>query len=113
MTTYIDHQRSAGITYARAVSPRLILDSSISFTRSTPGFPTKDFIDPAVKFADGLFEPFNAVGGSVIHVYDNLFQARQNFSYTRSRNAFKAGIETRLNLDSTYFGISPDGEYDF
>src|SRR5256714_1693222 len=34
-TTYIDHQRNAVITYVRTVSPRLILESSISFTRST------------------------------------------------------------------------------
>ena len=83
--TYIDHQRNGVITYTRTVSPRLILESSISLTRSTPGFPTKDFTDPAVKFNDGLFESFNGTGGSVIQVYGNLFQARQNVTYIRSR----------------------------
>jgi hypothetical protein len=112
-STYIDHQRNGVITYARAVSPRLILESSISFTRSTPGFPTKDFTDPAIKFNDGLLEGFNGTGGSVIQVYGNLFQARQNFTYIRAQHAIKAGIEVRLNRDTTYFGISPNGEYDF
>jgi hypothetical protein len=111
--TYIDHQRNGVITYTRTVSPRLTLESSISLTRSTPGFPTRDFIDPAVKFNDGLFESFNDTGGSVIQVYGNLFQARQNLTYVRARHTFKAGIEVRLNRDTTYFGISPNGEYDF
>jgi len=111
--TYIDHQRNGVITYTRTVSPRLILESSISLTRSTPGFPTRDFTDPAIKFNDGLFESFNGTGGSVIQVYGNLFQARQNVTYIWSHHAIKAGIEVRLNRDTTYFGISPNGEYDF
>ncbi len=112
-TTYIDHQRNGVITYTRTPSARLTLESSISVTRSTPGFPTRDFTDPAVKFNDGLFEAFNGTGGSVIQVYGNLFQARQNVTYIRARHAFKAGAEVRLNRDTTYFGISPNGEYDF
>ena len=111
--TYIDHQRNGVITYTRTVTPRLILESSISLTRSTPGFPTRDFTDPAIKFNDGLFESFNGTGGSVIQVYGNLFQARQNVTYIWSHHAIKAGIEVRLNRDTTYFGISPNGEYDF
>jgi len=111
--TYIDHQRNGVITFTRTVSPRLILESSISLTRSTPGFPTRDFTDPAIKFNDGLFESFNGTGGSVIQVYGNLFQARHNVTYIRSHHAIKAGIEVRLNRDTTYFGISPNGEYDF
>ena len=34
-------------------------------------------------------------------------------SYTRGSHAFKAGFEARINRDTTYFGISPNGEYDF
>jgi len=45
--------------------------------------------------------------------YGNLFQARQNVTYIWSHHAIKAGIEVRLNRDTTYFGISPNGEYDF
>jgi hypothetical protein len=110
---YIDRQRNLVLTYTRTLSPRLISESSVSATRATPSFPTTDLTDPAVKFNDGLYEPFNQPAGTVISVYGNLFQARQNFSFTTSSHAFKAGAEIRLNRDTTYFGISPDGEYDF
>jgi hypothetical protein len=110
---YIDRQRNVVGTYTRAVSPRLTLESSISITRSTPGFPTPNHTDPAVKFLDGLFEPFNSAAGSVMQAYGNLFQGRQTAAYTTASHAFKAGFEARINRDTTYFGISPNGEYDF
>jgi hypothetical protein len=110
---YVDRQRNVVGTYTRTVSPRLTLESSLSITRSTPGFPTSDHTDPAVKFNDGLFEAFNGPGGSVMQAYGNLFQGRQNVAYTRGNHAFKAGAEVRLNRDTTYFGTSPNGEYDF
>ncbi|MGA9672875.1 MAG: TonB-dependent receptor [Terracidiphilus sp.] len=110
---YVDRQRNVIGTYTRAVSPRLTLESSISITRSTPGFPTTDYTDPALKFNDGLFEAFNSAAGSVMQAYGNLFQGRQNVAFTSGAHAFKAGVEVRLNRDTTYFGISPNGEYDF
>ena len=110
---YIDRQRNVIGTYTRAVSPRLTLESSISITRSTPGFPTSDLTDPAVKFNDGLFEAFNSAAGSVMQAYGNLFQGRQNIAFTTGTHAWKAGAEIRVNRDTTYFGISPNGEYDF
>lgn len=110
---YVDHQRNGVLTYTRTVSPRYSFESSISFTRTTPQFPTPNHTDPAVKFNDGLFEAFNATGGSVMSSFGNLFQARQNFSYIYGRHAWKWGGEIRLNRDTTYFGTSPNGEYDF
>ena len=110
---FIDRQRNVVGTYTRTVSPRLLLESSISITRSTPGFPTTDYTDPAVKFNDGLFEAFNSAAGSVMQAYGNLFQGQENVSLTKGKHAFKAGAEVRLNRDTTYFGISPDGEYNF
>ena len=111
--TYVDRQRNAVITYTRTPSPRFSFESSLSFTRTTPSFPTPNRTDPALKFGDGLYEAFNAPAGSVTSSYGNLFQGRQNFSWTRDRHAIKAGIEFRANRDSTYFGISPNGEYTF
>ena len=111
--TYIDRQRNVVGTYTRQISPRLMSESSISITRSTPGFPTTNYTDPAVKFNDALFEAFNAPAGSVMQAYGNLFQGRQNVAFTTARHAFKAGAEVRINRDTTYFGISPNGEYDF
>jgi hypothetical protein len=110
---YIDRQRNVVGAYTRTISPRFILESSISITRSTPGFPTPNRTDPAVKFNDGLFESFNSAAGSVMQAYGNLFQGRQNAAFTTTRHAFKAGFEARVNRDTTYFGISPNGEYDF
>jgi hypothetical protein len=110
---YVDHQRNGVITYDHAVSPRFSFQSSISATRTTPQFPTEDHTDPAVKFNDGLFEAFNSAGGSVMSAYGNLFLARQSFTLAIGRHLIKAGGEFRANRDTTYFGISPNGEYDF
>jgi TonB dependent receptor len=110
---YRDRQRNFAITYTRTFSPRWIWESSLSATRTTPSFPTSDYTDPAVKFNDGSYEPFNQAAGTVISVYGNLFQTRQNVSWTTPHHAVKFGGEVRVNRDTTYFGISPNGEYDF
>ena len=110
---FFDRQRNVVGTYTRTVSPRLVLESSISITRSTPGFPTPNRTDPAVKFNDGLFESFNSAAGSVMQAYGNLFQGRENVAFTTAHHNFKAGAEVRINRDTTYWGMSPNGEYDF
>ena len=110
---YIDHQRNLALSYTFTANPRLVLDSSVSITRSTPSFPTQDKTDPGIKFNDGSYEPFNSAAGTVISIYGNLLQARQNVALTTTAHAFKAGAEVRLNRDSSFFGISPNGEYDF
>jgi hypothetical protein len=110
---YVDRQRNVVFRYTRAVTPRFIWDTSLSITRSTPSFPTPNYTDPALKFTDGLFEGFNTAGGSVMSAFGNLFQLQQNFTWTRKRHTIQAGAEARLNRDTSYFGISPNGEYDF
>ena len=110
---YIDRQRNVVFRYTRTVSPRFVWDSSLSITRSTPSFPTPNHTDPALKFSDGLFEGFNTAAGSVMSAFGNLFQFQQNFTWTRKRHTIQAGAEARINRDSTYFGIAPNGEYDF
>jgi hypothetical protein len=110
---YIDHQRNAALTYTRTPSANFTWESSVSFTRSTPSFPTANRTDPGLKFGDGLYEAFNNPAGSVIGSYGNLFQVRQNFTWIRGSHTFKAGGEVRLNRDTTLYGISPNGEYQF
>lgn len=110
---YIDRQRNVAGNFTRTVSPRFSMESSISITRSTPSFPTPNRTDPAIKFSDGLYEAFNSAGGSVMTAFGNLFQGQQNFSYITARHSWKFGGEARLNRDTTYFGTSPNGEYDF
>jgi hypothetical protein len=110
---YLDRQRNVLFTYTRTVSPRYLWSASLSITRTTPSFPTPNHTQPAIKFSDGLFEPFNSAGGSVMSSYGNLFQGQLNFAFTTSRHNIKWGVEARLNRDSTFFGTSPNGEYDF
>ena len=110
---YVDHQRNGVVTWIHTASPSLLFESSLSATRTTPSFPTHNTSDPAVKFNDALFEPFNAPGGSVSRDYGNLFQARENVTLLRHTHTVKVGGEIRLNRDSGYFGSSPNGEYDF
>src|SRR5271155_111555 len=111
--TYIDRQRNVAFTFTRTVSPNFSMQTEFSITRSTPSFPTQDYTDPAVKFNDALFEGFNTAGGSVMSAYGNLFQLQQGFAINKARHTIAAGGEVRLNRDSTYFGTSPNGEYDF
>ncbi|MBB5062563.1 TonB-dependent receptor [Granulicella mallensis] len=110
---YVDHQRNGVLTWIHTASPTLMFESALSAIRTTPSFPTPNTTDPAVKFNDALFEPFNAPGGSVSRDYGNLFQARENVTFSRNAHTVKLGAEIRLNRDSGYFGTSPNGEYDF
>ncbi len=110
---YIDRQRNLAFDFARTATKRLTLDTMFSITRTTPSFVTTNRTDPAVKFNDSLFESFNNAGGSVIAAFNNLFMLRESVAYTVARHAFRFGGEVRLNRDSTFFGTSPNGEYDF
>jgi hypothetical protein len=110
---YVDRQRNLVFNFARTVSPKFSMVSSLSVTRSTPSFPTPNRTDPALKFSDGLFEAFNSAAGSVMTAYGNLFQVQQNFTITAGPHIWKFGGELRFNRDTTYFGTSPNGEYDF
>jgi hypothetical protein len=110
---YVDRQRNVVFTYTRTVSPRFLWSASLSITRTTPSFPTPNHTDPALKFTDGLYEPFDSAAGSVMSAFGNLFQGQLDFAWTSGRHAVKWGVEGRLNRDTTYFGISPNGEYDF
>jgi hypothetical protein len=110
---YQDRQRDVEFRYTRTQSPHFSWESVFSITRTTPSFPTPNHVDPAVKFNDGLYEGFDLAAGSVMAAYGNLFQGQQNFTWTHARHTWKWGIEARLNRDTTYFGISPNGEYNF
>ena len=110
---YIDHQRNGVLAWDRTPSPRFASESSLSFTRTTPSFPTPDHTDPGLTFGDGLYEAFNNSAGSVMGSYGNLFQIRQNFTWTRGKHTIKAGGEVRANRDTTIYGISPNGQYQF
>jgi hypothetical protein len=110
---YVDHQRNGVVTWAHTSSPKFSWELSLSVTRTTPNFPTPDHTDPSVVFANGLYEAFDAAGGSVTAAFGNLFVGRQNFSWTRGQHSLKFGGEFRANRDTTYFGIATSGQYVF
>ncbi|HEV2401920.1 MAG TPA: TonB-dependent receptor [Candidatus Sulfotelmatobacter sp.] len=110
---FFDHQRNAGVHYARAISPHMTSDTSLGYIRSTPFFPTPNHTQPGITFADGLFQPFNQPAGSIFGSYGNLYQIKQDFAWTHSSHVFKWGTEIRINRDSTIFGVNPNGLYEF
>ena len=110
---FFDHQRNAGAHYTRVISPRLTSDTSLGYIRSTPFFPTTNHTQPALGFADGLFQGFNSADGSIFGSYSNLYQVKQDLALVHGAHVFKWGVEFRANRDSTIFGTSPNGAYEF
>jgi hypothetical protein len=110
---FFDHQRNAGVRYSRTISPNLTSDTSLGYIRSTPFFPADNHTEPAITFGDGLFQGFNAAGGSIFGSYGNLFQFRDDMSYLHSSHSFRWGVEIRFNRDTTIFGTNPNGIYTF
>ena len=63
---FSNRQSNAVITYTGTFSPRFVAETSVSFTRATPSFPSQTGTGPALKFGDGLYEAFNNAAGSVM-----------------------------------------------
>ena len=110
---FFDRQRNAGLGHVWTPSPTFTMETWLGFIRSTPNFPTLNSTEPAMTFSDGLYESFNAPGGSIMGSYGNLFQVRQNFTLVRGRHRWKLGYEIRSNRDTTVYGTSPNGAYVF
>ncbi len=110
---FFDHQRNAGVHYTRAISAHLTSDTSLSYIRSTPFFPTDNHTQPGITFADGLFQPYYQPAGSIFGSYSNLYQLKQDFAWVHGTHTFKWGTEIRVNRDSTIFGVNPNGLYEF
>jgi hypothetical protein len=110
---FFDHQRSAAVRYTRTISPHLAFVTSLGYIRSTPFFPSTNHVQPAITFADGLYENFNSADGSIFGSYGNLYQFKQDMTYTHGSHSFKWGAELRFNRDATIFGTNPNGIYVF
>lgn len=110
---FFDNELNSGLAYTRTLSPDLTWQSHLSFIRATPFFPSINATQPSLVFGDGLYEPFNTPGGSVMGSYGNLYQLRQDWIDVRGPHTMKFGGEIRLNLDTTIFGISPNGQFTF
>jgi hypothetical protein len=110
---FFDHQRSAGVKYTRTISAHLISETSLGYIRSTPFFPTTNHTQPGIGFADGVYQAYFQPAGSIFGTYSNLYQLKEDMSFTRGPHAFKWGLEFRANRDSTIFGTDPNGIYEF
>ena len=64
-TRFLDRQRNFGLRYTRTISPGLIAETALSLQRSTPSYPAVNRTQPALRFADGVYEPFNSAAGSL------------------------------------------------
>ena len=110
---FFDHQRNAGVSYARTISPHFNFLTSFGYIRSTPFFPSSNHTQPAINFGDGLLSAYGAPAGSIFGSYSNLYQWKIDMTGVHGAHTFKWGSEIRVNRDSTVFGIAPNGSYSF
>ncbi|MGH9430736.1 MAG: TonB-dependent receptor domain-containing protein [Terriglobia bacterium] len=110
---FFDHERNVALGYTRTISPHLTWNTHVGFIRATPVFPPINKTQPALVFGDGLYEPFNAPGGSVTGSFGNVYQIRQDWIDVHGHHTLKMGGEARFNVDATVFGISPNGQFEF
>jgi hypothetical protein len=110
---FFDHQRNAGVSYTRTISPNLSFQTSLGYIRSTPFFPAANHTQPGILFGDGLLSAYGAPSGSIYGSYSNLYQLKHDMTGIRGSHTFKWGMEIRLNRDSTIFGTTPNGAYSF
>jgi len=110
---FSDRQRNAGFSVTWTPSARFTAVTTLGYIRSTPAFSAHNQTQAGLTFADGAYEPFNSAAGSIMGAFGNLFQARQDLTWIRGKHTWQAGFEARVNLDTTIFGISPNGLYTF
>src|SRR6266568_821579 len=110
---FLDHQRSAAVKYSRNATSRFSYQTTLGYIRSTPLFLTSNQEQPAIAFADGLYQGFNSADGSIFGSYGNVYQFKEDMALTRGVHGLRWGAELRFNRDSTIFGINPNGLYTF
>ncbi len=110
---FFDNEINTGLSYTRTLSPNLTWQTHVSFIRATPFFPSINTTQPSLVFGDSIFEPFNTPGGSIMGSYGNLAQLRQDWVDVHGPHTWKFGGEFRVNLDTTIFGINPNGQFTF
>jgi len=110
---FLDRQRNVGLSYTRTPSAHFTSETVLGFLRTTPSFPAINRTQPALKFADTLYESINLVAGGFSVFYANRFQVRQNFQWIRGSHTFKTGAEVRANRDTWFGNFSRNGDYTF
>jgi len=112
-TRFLDRQRNFGLSYTRTFSPRFTSETLLGFERSTPSYPAINHTQPGLKFADGLYEPFNSAAGGVAEFLSNLYQVRQDLQWMRGTHTLKGGVEVRANRDTFFGAPATNGVYTF
>jgi len=110
---FLDHQRSAAVKYSRNPTSQFSYQTTLGYIRSTPLFLTNNQRQPAIAFADGLYQGFNSADGSIFGSYGNVYQFKEDMALTRGAHGLRWGAELRFNRDSTIFGQYPNGLYTF
>ena len=110
---FLDHQRSGAVKYSRTATSRFSFQTTLGYIRSTPLFLTSNQTQPAIAFADGLYQGFNSADGSIFGSYGNVYQFKEDMAVTRGAHGLRWGAELRFNRDSSIFGTNPDGLYTF
>jgi hypothetical protein len=110
---FFDHQRNATARFTKVITPLLSSTTQFGYIRSTPFFPAENHTQPAITFNDGLYAGYNNPDGSIFGSFGNLYQMKEDMTFTRGKHALKWGVEIRLNKDATIFGTNPNGLYAF
>jgi len=110
---FLDHQRSAAVKYSRNATSRFSDQTTLGYIRSTPLFVASNQTQPAIAYADGLYQGFNSADGSIFGSYGNVYQLKEDMALTRGAHSLRWGAELRFNRDSTIFGTNPNGQYTF
>ena len=76
------------LNYTRTVSPHFTSETSLGYIRSTPLFISPNKTQPAMMFADSLYEPFNSASGTATGSYRKSLPASAEF-HRRTANVIR------------------------
>ncbi len=110
---FFNHERNAGLKYARVWSPNLTSVTTLGYIRTTPFFPSINHTQPGIQFGDGLYQPYNSADGSMEGLFANAYQIQQDFTEVHGSHTFQWGAQAIINRDSTVWGMTPNGMYTF
>ncbi|MEJ2008153.1 MAG: TonB-dependent receptor [Acidobacteriota bacterium] len=110
---FFNHERNAGLKYTRVWSPNFTSNTTLGYIRTTPFFPSINTTQPAMEFGDGLYQPYNSADGSMTGLFGNAYQFQQDFVDIHGAHTFQWGARMIFNRDSTIWGQTPNGMYEF
>ena len=110
---FFDHQRNAGVSYTRTISPHLSFQTSLGYIRSTPFFPAANHTQPAITLRRRSARGLRRAGGLDLRIVFQPLSVQARHDRHPRQPYLKWGVEIRVNRDSTIFGTAPNGAYSF